>query len=51
MVKSKAQARKRLKEASAKVKSVLMWWPKENAAGDKLFKVMRQLNSEAEKLK
>jgi hypothetical protein len=51
MVKTKAQARRRLKEAAAKIRAVIMWWPKENAAGDKLFKIMRQLNAESEKLK
>jgi len=50
-VKSKAQARKRLKEASAKIRQVIMWWPKQDAAGDRLFKMMRQLNAEVEKLK
>jgi hypothetical protein len=50
-VRSKAQAKKRLKEAKQKVMDVIMWWPTQNAQGDRLFKVMKELDRAKESLK
>jgi len=48
---TKAAARKRLKEARQKVMSVVMWWPEQNAQGDRLFKVMKELDKARKSLK
>jgi len=51
MVKTKAQARKRLQEARDKIMNVVMWWPEQNAQGDRLFKVMKELDKARKSLK
>ena len=48
---TKAQARKRLQEARDKIMNVVMWWPKQNAQGDRLFKMMKELDKARNSLK